>query len=70
MAELHNVHADEPERPSLCPKYFSFHIRLEGETTFFPASTFALAPERAKELLQDRFGGKIAEFRSKRITPV
>lgn len=70
MADLDIVQPDEPERLSLCPKLFSFRVRLEGQEMFQPASAFGRTIEKAKELLQDRFEGKIVEFQPRKLPKV
>jgi len=52
-----------PETGRVFPRLFTFRVRLEGQKSFFPASTYALTEEQAKEQIRGRFPGPIAEWK-------
>ncbi len=49
--------------PSRFPKRWTFAVRLEGETTFFPCSAFAIDAEAAKAQINGRYKDQVVEFR-------
>jgi hypothetical protein len=58
--------APEPTK-RLSPRLYTFRVRLHGEKWFSLYSIFATSEEQAKVSLNQRFSGKIIEW--KRTTP-
>jgi hypothetical protein len=66
MTEGHLTPADstdQPERPKLFTRRFTFRVRLDNEDWFFPTTAFAVTEAKAKAMVIDRFNGKIAEWK-------
>jgi hypothetical protein len=56
--------ADDSIRPGqerFKPRLYSFNVRLDGEKWSFPCSVFSVGERQAKEVLNKRFAGRIAE---------